>query len=140
MISDERLDIRIINENRYEAMSLCDAAMAASGTLTMELAILQVPMVVCYRVLTLTYLLARPFIHVKFASLVNLVAGREVVPELLQQKATPEKICEKLLPLLHDPEVGEAMRRDLARVSRQLGEPGGCRRAAGLALEMVLGR
>jgi lipid-A-disaccharide synthase len=140
LISDERLDIRLIKENRYEAMSVCDAAMAASGTLTMELAILQVPMVVCYRVLALTYLLARPFIHVKFASLVNLVAGREVVPELLQQKATPEKICEKLLPLLLDREVSKAMRLDLARVSRQLGKPGGSSRAAGLAMQMMAGR
>jgi len=133
------LDVRIIKENRYEAMAVCDAAMAASGTLTLELAILQVPMVVCYRVLTLTYLLARPFIHIDYVSLVNLIAQEEVVPELLQHKATPENICRKLLPLLLKREAGNAMRQELDKVCRQLGEPGGSGRAARLAMEMVAG-
>jgi len=134
-----QLDVRIIKENRYEAMAACDAAMAASGTLTLELAILKVPMVVCYRVLTLTYLLARPFIHVDYVSLVNLIAQREVVPELLQHKATPGNICHKLLPLLLNREAGNTMRQELANVCRQLGEPGGSGRAARLAMEMVAG-
>ena len=139
-IPDNRLDIRIVRENRYEAMSVCDAAMAASGTLTMELAILRVPMVVCYRISSLTYMLARPFIQVKFVSLVNLVAGRGVVPELLQGKATPDNICRELLPLLHDRETGAAMRRELALVAARLGEPGAAGKTARLAMEMLEGR
>jgi lipid-A-disaccharide synthase len=105
-IESSGLDIRIIKEKHYEAMAVCDAAMAASGTLTLELAILQVPMVVSYRVSMLTYLLARPFIRVQYASLVNLVAGKEVVQELVQ-------------------------------VVKQLGAPGGSRRTAEIALEMM---
>jgi len=135
--TDGRLDIRVVKENRYAAMSICDAAMAASGTLTLELAILQVPMVVCYRVLTLTYLLARPFIHIDYVSLVNLIAQREVVPELLQHKATPENICHKLLPFLLNRDAGNAMRQELAEVGRRLGEPGGSRKAGVLALKMI---
>lgn len=139
MKPDDRLDIRVIKENRYEAMSFCDAVMAASGTLTLELAILRVPMVVCYRVAALTYLLAKPFIRVEFASLVNLIGGREVVPELLQYQVTPENICRKLLPLLGNQGAGDTLRKELADVCHQLGEPGGSRRAAGLAMEMVAG-
>jgi lipid-A-disaccharide synthase len=134
---DDRLDIRIIKDNRYETMAACDAAMAASGTLTMELAILQVPMVVCYRISKLTHFLAKPFIKAEFASLVNLVAEKEVVPELLQQQATPENIYRKILPLLLNRETREAMKQKLAHVAKQLGEPGGSKRTAGLAMEML---
>ncbi len=136
--NDDRLDIRIIKDNHYETMAVCDAAMAASGTLTMELAILQVPMVVCYRVSTLSYLLAKSFIKVEFASLVNLVAGKEVVPELLQQKATPENIYREILPLLLNRETRYAMKQELAHVGNQLGEPGASRRTAGIAMEMLV--
>ena len=131
------LDIRIIKDGRYEAMAACDAAMAASGTLTLELAILKVPMVVCYRVSTISALLAKSFIKVKYASLVNLVAEKEVVPELLQRKATPENIYKEMLPLLLKREVIEAMQKDLTMVCDTLGGPGASRRTAELASEML---
>ena len=136
-VMDDRLDIRIIKDNRYETMAACDAAMAASGTLTMELAILQVPMVVCYRVAKLSHLLAKHFIKVEFASLVNLVAEKEVVPELLQYRATPENIYGKILPLLLDREARNAMKQELTHVAEQLGESGGARRTAMIALDML---
>lgn len=132
-----RLDIRIIKDERYSAMASCDAAMAASGTLTMELAILRVPMVVCYRVSMVSYLLAKPFIKVKYASLVNLVAGKAVVPELLQYEATPENIYKEILPLLRNREAAETMRHELSKVTAQLGGPGASKRAAKLAMAML---
>ena len=134
---DNLLDIRIIKKGRYEAMAACDAAMAASGTLTMELAILRVPMVVCYRISMISYLLAKPFIKVKYASLVNLVAEKEVVPELLQHAATPENIYTKILPLLLDRQAAKAMQQELDRVCDQLGEPGASKRAAALVIQML---
>jgi lipid-A-disaccharide synthase len=138
--ADKLLDIRIIQDERYEAMAACDAAMAASGTLTMELAILKVPMVVSYRVSLLSFLLAKPFIKVKYASLVNLVAGKEVVPELLQLQATPDKIYRAMLPLLCDKGAAETMRQELARVCARLGAPGASRRAARLITGMLRAR
>ncbi len=134
---DEGLDIRIIKNERYEAMAACDAAMVASGTLTMELAILKIPMVVCYRISVVSALLAKTFVKVKYASLVNLVAAKEVVPELLQTKATPENIYAKILPLLQIREARLAMQKELARVCEQLGSPGASRRTAKLAVEMM---
>ena len=139
-VMDERLDVRIIKENRYDTLAACDAAMAASGTLTMELAILQVPMVVCYRISKLTHFLAKPFIKADFASLVNLVAEKEVVPELLQYEATPENIYRKIIPLLLDRETQEAMKLELAHVAKLLGEPGASKRTAKLAMEILAGK
>jgi lipid-A-disaccharide synthase len=136
-LKNNGLDIRIIKENRYETMAACDVAIAASGTLTMELAILKVPMVVCYRVSSLTYFLAKPFVKFEYASLVNLVAGKEVVPELLQFRATPENILREILHLLNCPETRDAMKQELIHVSKQLGDPGGAGRTAALAMEML---
>ena len=131
------LKIRIIQDERYSAMAACNVAMAASGTLTMELAILKVPMVVCYRVSMITYLLIKPFIKVNYVSLVNLVAKNEVVPELLQNKATPDNIFEQIMLLLHNREARTAMQKKLTLVCRELGEPGASRRTAQIAFEML---
>jgi lipid-A-disaccharide synthase len=118
-------------------MAACDAAMAASGTLTMELAILGVPMVVSYRLAMLSSVLAKLFVKVKYASLVNLVAEKEVVPELLQLKATSENIYRKILPLLVNRETRAAMKKDMAHVCEQLGKPGASKRVAKIATEMM---
>ena len=133
----DSLDIRIMKNEHYETMAACDAAMAASGTLTMELAILRVPMVVCYRVSLPSYLLAKPFIKVKYASLVNLVAGKEVVPELLQYMVTPDNIYNKIFPLLVDRVRRDEMQTQLSEVCELLGEPGASKRAAKIAIEMM---
>ncbi|OGQ94456.1 MAG: lipid-A-disaccharide synthase [Deltaproteobacteria bacterium RIFOXYD12_FULL_57_12] len=131
------LDIRVCGEDRYGLMAACDAVLAASGTVTLELAILGVPMVVSYRVALLSYLLASPFIKVQYASLVNLVADRPVVPEFLQYDATPAALAAALKPLLLDEEAQQAMRQELAAVCRQLGTPGAAECCARIALEML---
>lgn len=131
------LDIRPVRGKRYDLMAACDAVMAASGTVTLELAILHVPMVVSYRVSPLSYFLGRRFIKVDYASLINLIAGREVVPELLQEDATPEKISAALAELLADPRASAVMKEELAAVVSSLGAPGASRRAAELAVELA---
>jgi lipid-A-disaccharide synthase len=132
------LDIRLIRDDRYDLMAACDAVVAASGTVTLELAILQVPMVVAYLVSPISYFLGRRFIKVDYASLVNLIAGREVVTELLQDKATPGNISDELLRLLVDPEACALMKQELAGVVKSLGKPGASQRAAEVALSVAL--
>ncbi|NTV15551.1 MAG: lipid-A-disaccharide synthase [Desulfobulbaceae bacterium] len=136
-LTESGLEIHAIREDRYDLMAACDAVVAASGTVTLELAILQVPMVVAYRVKPLSYFLGRRLIRVEYASLVNLVAGREVVPELLQSRATPEKISLALQPLLDGSDRALLMREELRRVVLQLGGPGASRRAAEIALGLA---
>jgi len=133
------LPVRVVRENRYEVMASCQAVMAASGTVSLELAILDVPMVISYRVSPLTYFLGRRLIKVKYASLVNLVAGREVVPELLQHDAVPEKIAEATLSLASEGERRDAMLAGLTEVRQKLGGAGASARVADLVLKTARG-
>ncbi|MEN8135325.1 MAG: lipid-A-disaccharide synthase [Thermodesulfobacteriota bacterium] len=137
-LEESGLDIRLIRGDRYDLMGACDAVVAASGTVTLELGILKVPMVVSYRLSPISYFLGRRFIKVDYASLINLIAGREVVPELLQENALPGNISAELLRLLVDKEACALMKKELAEVVDSLGGPGASRRAAELALAVAL--
>src|SRR5204862_5742808 len=88
------------DDEKFAAFDAADAALAASGTVTSELALARTPMVVGYRLGWLTYELARPFVHVSHAVLVNLVLARDAVPEFIQGACTPEALADALKPLL----------------------------------------
>jgi lipid-A-disaccharide synthase len=132
-----RLDIRVLAENRYDLMAACDAAMAASGTVTLELAILGVPTVVAYRLSPRSYRLGRMLIKLPWFSLVNLIAGREVIPELLQDEVTPAALAGHLARLLREDTERDGMLQGLAEVKKKLGTPGAADRAATIALEII---
>jgi len=135
--ANANIDLRIMREHRYDIMAASDAALAASGTVTLELAILGTPMVVAYRVSMHSYWLGRLLVRVPFFSLVNLVAQRRLVPELLQDECTPDTIVRHLLPLLKEPAVRADTLAGLAEVRRLLGGGGASQRAARIALELV---
>jgi len=122
--------IRLVAGQAHAVLSVASAAVVASGTATVEAALLGVPMVVVYRVSALTYTLGRPFVRVPHFAMVNLIAGRGVVPELIQADFTPENVAAEVLSLLGNRERLEGMRRDLLRVRELVGEPGASRRAA----------
>jgi lipid-A-disaccharide synthase len=125
-----RLDVRVIEGQTYDALAHAGASIVSSGTATVEAALLDAPMIVMYRVTPITAILAKPLVRTKFFSMVNLIAGREVVPELIQKDFTPEKVAAQTLRLLHDTSTTAAMRADLAEVRRKLGPPGAVERAA----------
>ncbi|MBC8208505.1 MAG: lipid-A-disaccharide synthase [Desulfobulbaceae bacterium] len=134
----DRLDIQVIRRNRYNLMAACDCALAASGTVTLELALLDVPMVVTYRVSPHTYLLGRCLIaDIKHFSLVNLIADDALVPELLQDEVNPRRIEKELGRLLFDEQNAQTIRHGLALVRKRLGDAGASVRAANLALELL---
>ncbi|MEA3546692.1 MAG: lipid-A-disaccharide synthase [Thermodesulfobacteriota bacterium] len=136
-LRDVKFDIRVISENRYDLMAACDLALAASGTVTLELAILDVPMLVAYRLSPLTYFLGHRFIKVKYASLTNLIVNSEIVPELLQDKAEADNIARELTSLLPGGKKRDRMLAGLSQVRARLGEGGASKRAAALALETI---
>jgi lipid-A-disaccharide synthase len=131
------VDIRIIHQNRYDMMAACDAVVAASGTVTLELAILNTPMVVVYRVSPLTYFLGKLLVRIKYCSLVNLIAGAPVVPELLQDQGNPGSIEIELAFLLFDEYTRHKMQEGFALVRKKLGEAGASEQAARIALEIL---
>jgi len=122
-----------------EVLTAADAVAMASGTATLQAALAGVPGVIVYRVSALTYALGRLLVRVPHIGLVNLVAGRRVVPELLQGDFTAEAVCEHLYALLTRPEAAEAQRLGLKEVAARMGPPGAAARAADAVLA-VMGR
>jgi lipid-A-disaccharide synthase len=133
----QHLDIRVICEERYNMMTACDAVVAASGTVTLELAILEVPMIVAYKLAPLTYRLGRLLVKLDYFSLVNLIAGYAAVPELLQTEVTPEKIAAEFTAILLHPEKRQSMKNALCDVKEKLGGPGASEKAALVAFHLL---
>jgi lipid-A-disaccharide synthase len=115
-----------------------DLVVASSGTVTLESAIFGTPMVIIYKVSPLSYLLGRALIKVKHIGLVNLIAGREIVPELVQHDASPGRIADAVLNMLSDASRLESIRQELLDTVATLGGPGASRRVADIAMNMLL--
>jgi lipid-A-disaccharide synthase len=128
--------LTIVQGETYDALAAADAAIICSGTATVEAALLDVPMIVVYRVSKLTALLAKPLIRAQYFGMVNLIAEREVAPELIQEDFQPQKVAEEIRNLLEPARSAQA-RADLAEVRRKLGPPGAVQRAAQAILDLL---
>jgi lipid-A-disaccharide synthase len=133
----EGVPIRVVENATYDVMAAADVAIVSSGTATVEAALLGVPMVVIYRVAPLTAWIARRLVRTPFFAMVNLIAERRIVPELIQDDFTPERVAGEAEALLNSPPAREQMRRDLALVRERLGPPGAIDRAADIIVEMI---
>ncbi len=131
------LPVDIRSGDIYGALSECHMALVASGTATLDVAIMGVPMVVAYKIAPISYRLGRMLIRVPFIGLVNLVAGKQAVPELIQQDVTPKRLAEAALPLLESASIRDRMITELRSVRKRLGSGGASKRAARIAIEMM---
>ena len=138
-LAASRVPVRVIAEDRFAAAAACHLALCASGTANLELALVGTPMIVVYRVGPLTSLLSRLILRYRYVSLVNLLLEGGVVPELLQNDATPLGIRDEALRWLRDPPRVEEMRRQLRKVRGRLGDGGASRRAAEEVLDVMEG-
>jgi lipid-A-disaccharide synthase len=116
-----RLPLKIISNCPYDVMAACDAMVAASGTVTLEAALMGVPLVVIYKMKLLSYWVGRLLVKVNYIALCNIIAGESVVPELIQQNASPERITKEVLSLLRDKERARMMQQKLRTIKDKLG-------------------
>ncbi|MBM4122241.1 MAG: lipid-A-disaccharide synthase [Nitrospira sp.] len=126
--------VKTLPDQPNEVMAASDLLLVASGTATLQAAVIGTPIVLVYHASWLTYWIARWLITVDCIGLVNIVAGRRIIPELIQQDATGERLAGEARRLLHDQAAYNEMRAALRIVREQLGEPGASRRAAELIL------
>jgi len=127
--------VDVLERRTYDVMAAADVLLISSGTATLEAALLGTPMVVCYRVSRFTELVVRIVARVEWCSLPNLIAGRAVLPEVLQDELTAQRLTSEALRLLEDPLAATAQRAAFKEVRAKIGEPGVGRRAARAVLE-----
>jgi lipid-A-disaccharide synthase len=129
--------VELVREHDYSRRATLDLALCSSGTATLENALLGVPMVVVYKLSWPTYAIARALIKVRHIAMANLLAGRTVVPELIQRDATPERAALEAAKFLDDAALTSSTRDALLEVRRSLGTPGAAGRAAAAVLAGV---
>ncbi|MCW9088836.1 MAG: lipid-A-disaccharide synthase [Gammaproteobacteria bacterium] len=136
-LAESDLEITVVPGRSYDVMRACDAIISASGTATLEIALMQVPLVVLYKIAPLSYRIISRLLKVEHIALCNIVAGERVAPELIQHDATPQKISREALSLLGDQQRAAAMRKRLGKIRGKLGGSGGSANIAELALELL---
>jgi len=124
------IDIRIAEGDAYNILSISDFAIVASGTATLESAIIGTPLIIVYKASLLTFLLYKIVIRIPFLGIVNIISQKEVAPEFLQFNATPENVAAKSIEIINDKNRLKAMREDLRVIRDSLGAPGASGRAA----------
>lgn len=137
MLPSSGIRVQVVEGMTYQAIRAADLVWVASGTATLETAILGKPMVIAYQVSPLSYWVGRAMIRVGWIGLANIVAGRTVVPELIQKEARGERIAEETQKILEDEPYRRGMIEGLAEVKQKLGSPGAAERVARMALEMI---
>ena len=130
--------IRLIeHESPYDVMQVCDAILTACGTATLETGLMGIPMAVAYRVSPLSYAILSRLVRIPHVALVNIVAGREIVREFIQNDARPSALADEMLALIENPNYRDDIIAGLAGLKEKLGPAQGSRKIAELALEML---
>lgn len=130
------IQVNVIRDEIYDVIAVSDVAMVASGTATLETALLETPMVVVYKISAASYAIGRRFIRVDHIGLPNIIAGRTIVPELIQNEATAERIATEAIELIVHGEKAREMKVALSGIRGKLGMPGASQRTARIACDM----
>ena len=137
MLAEAPQNLRWIENDTYNALAAAQLAVVASGTATLETAIIGTPLIIVYRASSLNWKIFHPLINVPFVGMPNLIAGREIAPELLQDRLTGPQLAAKIVELLEDKMRLAQLREDLATVRARLGEPHASQRAAHCILDLL---
>ncbi len=133
----DKLSITLTKDNFYDVVQACDVILTASGTATLEIGLLEVPMVIAYKVTALTYFIMKNLAITKFIGLVNIVPQKSIVKEFIQHEATSSNISKETLHLLNDKKYYESMQHELSLIRQQLGDGNGSKNVAELAWKML---
>lgn len=139
IIGTRPLRITITEEKTYDVMQCCQAAVVASGTATLETALMGLPTLLVYRVAPLTFFLGKRFVKLSYVGLPNIISGHQVIPELLQEAVTPLAIRNEICRIIDDREYNEKMKQGLRDVRHKLGDFGAVNRVASLILQFQKG-
>jgi lipid-A-disaccharide synthase len=131
------LPLAVVSGDTDTVLASADVVLTASGTATVQAALHDCPMVIVYRVSPVTYELGRRLVKVDMIGMVNLIAGERIVPELVQDEFTPERVAAEAVSMLTNRDRAAQIREGLARVREQLGGPGASRRAAAAILKVA---
>jgi len=137
IIAQHPVKVRIIRGDTYDVIGCADIAIVASGTATLETALMETPMIIIYKVSKTSYSVGKMIINVNNIGLVNIIAGKTIVPELIQDEASPERIASEVINILANRERLEGIKAELSKIRGMLGSPGAAERAARLAYEML---
>lgn len=131
------LNIKLVKDLPYNVMQCCDAIITASGTATLEIALMGIPNCIVYKIATLSYLILRQLVKIEHIGLVNIVAEKYIIKEFLQFDAKPQVIADEISLILNDKEYRENMIKELKGVRNKLGKSGGIDNMAELIIEML---
>jgi lipid-A-disaccharide synthase len=131
------IKVKVIPDEIYDVIGCADIAMVASGTATLETALMGTPMIIIYKVSAPSYYVGKMVINVDHIGLVNIMAGKTIVPELIQEAAIPEAIAAEVIDILTNRERMDDIKTELSKIRDMLGSPGAAVRTAHLAYEML---
>ncbi len=137
ILASSGIDVTVIEGMGYDVMQVCSAIITVSGTVTLEIAMIGIPMVIIYKVAPLTYAIAKRLIKVDHIGICNIVAGERIVKELIQNDAIPEKIAHEITNILTDDGYAGTIRMKYNEVRKKMGSEGCSEKVAGIALDML---
>jgi len=138
-LKESSVKVTVIKHQPYDVIQCCDAIMTTSGTASLEISLLQIPMVIAYKLSAITYFLGKYLVNTKFIGLPNIVAGKGIVKELIQADVTADKLADELSNILDNKSYREQILKELAIVKAKLGQGGGSKNMADLTLSMLQG-
>ncbi|WP_303721235.1 lipid-A-disaccharide synthase [Malonomonas rubra] len=136
-LRDRNLPIEIVEENIYETAAACDAVLSVSGTVTLQITLVKTPLAIVYKMAPLSFAIGRRLIKVAYAGLTNIIAGKEVAREFIQDDASPEALSDEIIRLLDDQDYRQKMQQELTAVGEQMGAPGCSVKVARIIAEMT---
>jgi lipid-A-disaccharide synthase len=133
----DELSVITVKDRFYDVAQSCDVILTASGTATLEIGLLEIPMVIVYKTSAITFYIGKKLVSLKHIGLVNIIPGKEIVKEFLQADARPPLIAEEALHLLNDKKYYESMQHELSLIRQLLGDGNGSKNVAELAWKML---